>query len=103
MKHDGRWLAADGDGVFRYEVLPDKIQYPTTLVAGDVALITDTHGISALVNAARREGVSLVVGCGDSIGKMKAAFAPGAERHRRVVSRATGSQVRFWATTRPAS
>jgi hypothetical protein len=75
VKHDGRWLAADGDGVFRYEVLPDKIQYPTTLVAGDVALITDTHGISALVEAARRESVALVVGCGDTEDKMKAAFA----------------------------
>ena len=75
VKHDGRWLAADGDGVFRYEVLEDKIQYPTTLVAGEVALITDTHGISALVNSARRENVTLVVGCGDSIGKMNAAFA----------------------------
>lgn len=74
VKHDGLWLAADGEGVFRYEVLPDKIQYPTTLVADDVALITDTHGISALVQPALRKGVSLVVGCGDSTGKMKAAF-----------------------------
>jgi hypothetical protein len=69
-----RWLAADGDGVFRFEVLEDKIQYPTTLVQGDVALIVDTHGISSLVEPARREGVSLVIGCGDSEDKMKAAF-----------------------------
>jgi hypothetical protein len=69
-----RWLAADGDGVFRYEVLDDKIQYPTTLAYGDVALIVDTHGISVLVEPARRERVSLVVGCGDSEGKMAAAF-----------------------------
>lgn len=74
VKRDGRWLAADGQGVFRFEVLEDKLQYPTTLVAGDVALITDTHGISALVDAARREKVALVVGCGDSTGKMNAAF-----------------------------
>jgi len=69
-----RWLAPDGDGVFRYEVLDDKIQYPTTLVAGDVGLVVDTHGIAALVEPARREGVSLVVGCGDTADKMKAAF-----------------------------
>jgi len=74
VKAGGRWLAADGDGVFRYEVLEDKIQYPTTLVYGNVALIVDTHGISALVEPARRAGVSLVVGCGDAEDKMKAAF-----------------------------
>jgi hypothetical protein len=74
VRSGDRWLAADGDGVFRYEVLDDKIQYPTTLAYGDVALIVDTHGISALVEPARREGVSLVVGCGDTEDKMKAAF-----------------------------
>jgi hypothetical protein len=73
--HDGRWLAADDEGVFRFEVLEDKIQYPTTLVYRDVALLVDTHGISALVEPARRVGASLVVGCGDTEGKMKAAFA----------------------------
>jgi hypothetical protein len=72
--HDGRWLAADGDGVFRFEVLDDKIQYPTTLSYESVALVVDTHGISALDELARRSGVSLVVGCGDSEGKMNAAF-----------------------------
>jgi hypothetical protein len=74
VRSGGRWLAADGDGVFRFGVLEDKIQYPTTLVYGDVALLVDTHGISSLVEPARREAVSLVVGCGDSEDKMKAAF-----------------------------
>jgi hypothetical protein len=74
VRRGGRWLAADGDGVFRFEVLEDKIQYPTTLVDGDLALIVDTHGISALVQPALRAGVSLVVGCGDTEDKMKAAF-----------------------------
>jgi hypothetical protein len=74
VRSGGRWLAADGDGVFRYEVLDDKIQYPTTLAYENVALILDTHGISALVEPAQRERVSLVVGCGDSVGKMNAAF-----------------------------
>jgi hypothetical protein len=73
-RNGDRWLAADGEGVFRYEVLDDKIQYPTTLTFGDVALIVDTHGISAVVEPAMRERVSLVVGCGDSEGKMAAAF-----------------------------
>jgi hypothetical protein len=70
----GKWLGADGRGVFRYEVLEDKIQYPTTLVFRDIALIVDTHGFSALVEPARRAGVSLVVGCGDYPDKMTAAF-----------------------------
>jgi hypothetical protein len=74
VRHGGRWLAADGAGVFRFAVLDDKIQYPTTLVYGDVALLVDTHGISSLVEPARRAGASLVVGCGDTEDKMKAAF-----------------------------
>ena len=74
VRSGGRWLAADGEGVFRFEVLEDKVQYPTTLAYGDVALLVDTHGISALVEPARRERVSLVVGCGDTEDKMKAAF-----------------------------
>ncbi len=73
-RSDERWLAADGNGAFRYEVLDDKIQYPTTLVFGDLALLIDTHGISSLVEPARREAVSIVVGCGDTEDKMKAAF-----------------------------
>jgi hypothetical protein len=73
VRHGDRWVAPDADGVFRFEVLDDKIQYPTTLVAGDVALLVDTHGISALVEPAHRSSVSLVVGCGDTEDKMKAA------------------------------
>ena len=74
VRSGGRWLGADGNGVFRYEILDDKIQYPTTLAWRDLALIVDTHGFSALVEPARREGVSLVVGCGDYPDKMAAAF-----------------------------
>jgi hypothetical protein len=69
------WYAADEKGVFRFEVLDDKIQYPTTLWAGGVALLRDTHGIASLVEPAVRSGSSLVVGCGDSEGKMQAAYA----------------------------
>jgi hypothetical protein len=69
------WYAADERGVFRFEVLDDKIQYPTTLAVGDVALLRDTHGIASLVEPALRSGATLVVGCGDAEGKMKAAYA----------------------------
>jgi hypothetical protein len=69
-----RWRAADGHGVFRYEVLDDKIQYPTTLAWRGLALIVDTHGVSALVEAAERADAALVVACGDTPHKMKAAF-----------------------------
>ncbi len=71
---DGRWLAADGAGVFRFEVLPDKIQYPTTRGRRGVALLVDTHGVSALVEPALRLGASLVIACGDHPAKMQAAF-----------------------------
>ena len=70
----GRWLAADGAGVFRFEVLPDKIQYPTTRGRQGLALLVDTHGVSALVEPALRLGASLVVACGDYPAKMQGAF-----------------------------
>jgi hypothetical protein len=73
--HDGRWLAPDADGVFRFEVLDDKVQYPTTRSHGGLALLVDTHGVSALVEEAARRDASLVVACGDHPEKMKAALA----------------------------
>jgi hypothetical protein len=69
-----RWFAPDETGVFRYEVLPDKVQYPTTRAAGGLAFLVDVHGFSALVEQAARENVGLVVACGDHPEKMKAAF-----------------------------
>ena len=69
-----KWFAPDETGVFRFEILPDKMQYPTTHAAGSFGWIEDTHGISALVSQALERRVDLVVGCGDSEGKMKAAF-----------------------------
>jgi hypothetical protein len=69
-----RWLAADENGIFRFEVLPDKLQYPTTRAWGDLALLVDTHGISSLVAPAVRQKADLVVGCGDHPSKMKAAY-----------------------------
>ncbi len=69
-----KWFGPDETGVFRYEILDDKIEYPTTKRRGDYALITDTHGISALVEQSAAGNVDLVLGCGDNPGKMQAAF-----------------------------
>jgi hypothetical protein len=68
------WFAPDEKGVFRFNVLTDKIQYPTTHSLGNVAWITDTHGISALVSQALETNSQLVIGCGDSVGKAEAAY-----------------------------
>ena len=68
------WFAPDETGVFRFNVLEDKIQYPTMHSLGEVAWITDTHGISALVSQAMETNSQLVIGCGDSVGKAKAAY-----------------------------
>ena len=73
--HDGRWLAPDAEGVFRFEVLEDKVQYPTTRVHDRLALLVDTHGVSSLVEAASRRNAGLVVACGDHPEKMKGALA----------------------------
>lgn len=74
VREGNKWYAADDAGVFRYEILPDKIIYPTTHVDRDTAFIEDTHGISALVPQAIEQHVDVVVGCGDSVGKMAAAY-----------------------------
>lgn len=68
------WFAADETGTFRFEVLDDKLMYPTTHVAGEFGWIEDTHGISALVSQALERRVEVVIGCGDAEGKAKAAF-----------------------------
>ena len=69
-----RWFAADGSGIFRFEVLPDKIQYPSTRAWRGLALLVDTHGLSSLVEPAVRSRADLVIGCGDHPEKMKAAY-----------------------------
>jgi hypothetical protein len=71
---EGQWYAPDEKGVFRFKVLIDKVEYPTTHVSGNVGWITDTHGISAVVSQALEYNSQLVVGCGDYEGKMKAAY-----------------------------
>jgi len=71
---DGRWYAPDENGVFRFEVLRDKILYPTTKSYKNICLMTDTHGISSIVSDAVKNRVFLVIGCGDYTGKMEAAY-----------------------------
>jgi hypothetical protein len=71
---EGQWYAPDENGVFRFKVLIDKVEYPTTHVFGNVGWITDTHGISAVVSQALEYKSQLVIGCGDYEGKMKAAY-----------------------------
>lgn len=73
-RKDGEWFAPDEQGIFRFGVLPDKVQYPTTRAWGDLGLMVDTHGISSLVESAVREETQLVVGCGDHPYKAQAAY-----------------------------
>lgn len=72
-KVNGQWFAPDDEGKFRFNVLTDKVQYPTTHERGDLAWIEDTHGVSALVGQAVERHVQMVVACGDSEGKAEAA------------------------------
>jgi hypothetical protein len=74
VRIEDKWYAADETGTFRFQVLGDKLQYPTTHVTDSFGWIVDTHGISGLVSQALQRQTQLVVGCGDSEGKMKAAF-----------------------------
>jgi hypothetical protein len=69
-----KWYAPDDTGTFRFNVLEDKVRYPTTHASDDVGWIEDTHGISVLVPQAIERKMQLVVGCGDSTGKMKTAY-----------------------------
>ncbi len=73
FKINNKWYATDENGMPKFEVLIDKIKYPSTKLSNNVAYIVDTHGISALVSQAITNKVDLVIGCGDSPGKMQAA------------------------------
>jgi len=69
-----KWYAPDETGTFRFEVLRDKTEYPTTHAAGKFGWMVDTHGVSALVSQALERRMQLVAACGDSVGKAKAAY-----------------------------
>ncbi|NJO18616.1 MAG: hypothetical protein HC877_23685 [Thioploca sp.] len=73
IKSKDKWYAPDENGIFRFEVLPEKVDYPTNKCYGNICLIIDTHGISSLVSQAIENNVSLVIGCGDYVDKMTAA------------------------------
>lgn len=68
------WYAPDASGRYRFKIAEDKIlNFPTNFVVDDhTVIINDTHGISAL--AWNALDVNLVIGCGDAIGKMEAAY-----------------------------
>lgn len=68
------WFAPDETGTFRFKVVDDKLQYPTTHAAGNFAWMVDTHGVSAIVEQAVAGKMQVVVGCGDSEGKAQAAL-----------------------------
>ncbi|HJX36680.1 MAG TPA: hypothetical protein VJ280_06950, partial [Dehalococcoidales bacterium] len=68
------WYAPDAKGIYRFKISEDKIyNFPTNFVLDDKnVIVNDTHGISALAWDAL--DANLVIGCGDSQGKMDAAF-----------------------------
>lgn len=68
------WFGADETGTFRFEILRDKTEYPTTHAFATFGWVEDTHGISALVSQALERKMQVVVGCGDSEGKAEAAY-----------------------------
>ncbi|HUT96271.1 MAG TPA: hypothetical protein VMW82_01760 [Candidatus Paceibacterota bacterium] len=72
-KCNNAWFAPDENGIFKYEVLKDKVLYPTSMVKKNVGLLRDTHGISSIVYQAVHEKATLIVGCGDTPSKMQAA------------------------------
>ncbi len=73
-KLHNKWYASDENGVFRFEVPLDKLQYPTTrFLRDDLAVIMDTHGVNMLVEQAFRNNASAVMGCCDHPGKIKAS------------------------------
>ncbi len=68
------WYAADETGVFRFEVLNDKLQYPTTHVAGNLSWLVDTHGLSTIAGQAVERQMQLAVGSADAQGDAHAAY-----------------------------
>jgi len=72
-KIKGKWYAPNENGVFMFDIPIDKLLYPTTrFLRDDIAVIIDTHGINMLVEQAIRKNATIVVGCCDNVGKIKA-------------------------------
>lgn len=73
-KIGNNWYAPDEKGIFKFQVPLDKIMYPTTrFLKEDLAVIIDTHGINMIVEQAIRHRATIVIGCCDHPGKIKAA------------------------------
>lgn len=68
------WRAADETGAYRFEVLNDKLEYPTSHAGGSLAWIVDTHGLSAVAGQAVERKMQLVVGSADAEGEARAAY-----------------------------
>ncbi len=74
-KINDTWYAPNEQGIFMFDVPIDKIEYPTTrFLREDLALIIDTHGVNMLVEQAIENNATVVIGCCDHIGKIKAAL-----------------------------
>jgi uncharacterized membrane protein YjdF len=74
IKINDKWYAPDENGIFRFEILEDKLLYPTTrFLKPDIAVIIDTHGISSIVEQAVRYNATAVIGCCDYPAKVSAA------------------------------
>lgn len=73
-KINGSWYAPNEEGVFMFDVPLDKVSYPTTrFLRDDLAVQIDTHGVNMLVDQAIKSNASVIIGCCDNIGKIKAA------------------------------
>jgi len=73
-KFGNKWYASNLKGEFMFEVPLDKVFYPTTrFLQEDLAVIIDTHGINMLVERSELLNATLVIGCCDNIGKIRAA------------------------------
>jgi len=73
-KKGDKWYAPNDKGVFMFDVPYDKIAYPTTrFLTDNIVVVIDTHGINMLVRQAIRNNATIVVGCCDNVGKIKAA------------------------------
>jgi len=72
---NGKWYAANEQGIFMFSVPEDKIDYPTNrFIRKDLVMIIDTHGVNMPVEEAIDSEAKVVIGCCDYPGKIKAAL-----------------------------
>lgn len=81
-KADGNYYASDGKDSFPFQILPDKLDYPSVYFikenGSDFALLPDTHGFNSVAGAAiekkKSQGLDLAIACIDDPVKVDAAF-----------------------------